>query len=131
MRYLTIEEVLALHSLIIASFGGSPGLRDREALDSAVAQPQMTFGGVDLYPTIPRKAAALGHSLISNHPFIDGNKRVGHAAIEVMLLLNGHEIVGSVDEQEEVILSVASGTMSRDEFASWVEQHVVQTDVAT
>jgi len=88
----------------------------------------MTFGGADLYTTIPRKAAALGHSLISNHPFIDGNKRVGHAAIEVMLLLNGHEIVGSVDEQEKVILSVASGTMSREEFASWIDQHVVQTD---
>jgi len=128
MRYLTIEEVFALHSLIILSSGGSPGLRDRGALDSAVAQPQMTFGGVDLYTPIPRKAAALGHSLISNHPFIDGNKRAGHAAMEVMLLLNGHEIIGSIDEQEEVMLSVASGTMSRDEVASWIDQHVVQTD---
>jgi len=88
----------------------------------------MTFGGVDLYTPIPRKAAALGHSLISNHPFIDGNKRAGHAAMEVMLLLNGHEIIGSIDEQEEVMLSVASGTMSRDEVASWIDQHVVQTD---
>jgi len=121
MRHLTVKEVLALHSLIVLSSGGSPGLRDQGALDSAVAQPQMTFDGVDLYTTIPRKAAALGHSLISNHPFIDGNKRVGHAAMEVMLLLNGHEIVGSVDEQEEVILSVASGTMSRDKFMSWTE----------
>src|SRR5262245_61394807 len=102
MRYLTLEEVLALHSRIIASSGGGPGLRDRGALESAVAQPQMTFGGADLYVTTARKAAALGHSLISNHPFIDGNKRIGHAAMEVMLLLNGHEIVGSVDEQEAV-----------------------------
>jgi death-on-curing protein len=102
------------------------GLREPNALDSAVAQPQMTFGGVDLYTTVARKAAALGHSLISNHPFIDGNKRVGHAAMEVMLLLNGHEIVASVNEQEEVIIAVASGTMSRDEFASWIEQRVIQ-----
>ncbi len=126
MRYLTVEEVLALHSRIIARSGGSLGLREPNALDSAVAQPQMTFGGVDLYTTVARKAAALGHSLISNHPFIDGNKRVGHAAMEVMLLLNGYEIVASVDQQEEVIIAVASGTMSRDEFASWVEQRVTQ-----
>jgi death on curing protein len=81
--------------------------------------------------SLPRKAAALGHSLISNHPFIDGNKRVGHAAMEVMLLLNGFEIVGSADEQEAVITAVASGTMSRDEFASWIEQRVVDSDAAT
>jgi death-on-curing protein len=123
MRYLTVEEVLALHSRLIATSGGTQGVRDQNALDSAVAQPQMTFDGVDLYTTIARKAAALGHSLISNHPFIDGNKRVGHAAMEVMLLLNGHEIVASVDRG--VIINVASGTMSRDELllgsgsASW------------
>jgi len=98
----------------------------RNALDSAVAQPQMTFSGIDLYETIARKAAALGHSLISNHPFVDGNKRVGHAGMEVMLLLNGYEIVAAVDDQEETILAVASGTMSREDFASWVEQHVVE-----
>jgi death on curing protein len=77
MRYLTVEEVLALHSRLIATSGGSLGVRDQNALDSAVAQPQMTFDGLDLYTTIARKASALGHSLISNHPFIDGNKRVG------------------------------------------------------
>ena len=140
MRYLTVEEVLALHSRLIGTSGVTQGVRDQDALDSAVAQPQMTFDGVDLYTTIARKAAALGHSLISNHPFIDGNKRVGHAAMEVMLLLNGHEIVASVDDQEEVIIHVASGTMShvasgtmsRDEFASWIEQRVAECpDAAT
>ncbi len=78
----------------------------------------MTFGGQDLYPTIADKAAALGHSLIQNHPFVDGNKRVGHAAMEVFLVLNGYEISASVDEQEEIILSVASGQMSRAELAN-------------
>jgi death-on-curing protein len=67
-----------------------------------------------------------GHSLISNHPFIDGNKRVGHAAIEVMLVLNGHEIESTVDEQEKAIIEVASGALSRDDFASWLEQRVVK-----
>ncbi|MFY9554376.1 MAG: type II toxin-antitoxin system death-on-curing family toxin [Blastocatellia bacterium] len=132
MRYLTVEEILALHSRLIATSGGSFGVRDANALDSAVAQPQMTFNRIDLYATIARKAAALGHSLISNHPFVDGNKRVGHAAMEVMFLLNGYEIVATVDDQEETILAVASGKMSREDFASWVEQHVAErSDGAT
>lgn len=126
MRYLTVDEVFALHARVIEKTGGSRGVRDRGGLESAVAQPQMTFGGLDLNPTLARKAAALAHSLISNHPFVDGNKRVGHAAMEVMLVLNGHEISATLEEQETVVLSVAGGRMSRDEFAEWVEQHVVE-----
>lgn len=104
------------------------GLRDRGVLESAVAQPEMTFGGEDLYPTVAEKAAALGHSLIQNHPFVDGNKRVEHAAMEVFLVLNGYEISASVDEQEEVVLSVASGQMSRAELGEWLKQHVVEVE---
>lgn len=126
MRYLFIEEIISLHAKIIAQSGGGLGLRDRGALESAVAQPEMTFGGVDLYPSIAEKAAALGHSLIQNHPFVDGNKRVGHAAMEVFLVLNGYEVNASVDEQEKIILSVASGQMSRAEFGDWLKQHVVE-----
>lgn len=103
MRYLSLEEIIALHAGVAAQSGGMLGLRDRGALESAVAQPEMTFSGDDLYPTIAEKAAALGHSLIQNHPFLDGNKRVGHAAIEVFLVLNGYEIGGSVDEQEQIV----------------------------
>lgn len=123
MRYLTVDEVLVIHARVVKSSGGSLGIRDRDGLESAVAQPQMTFDGVDLYPDVFRKAAALGHSLISNHPFVDGNKRVGHAAMEVTLMLNGYEISLGVDEQEAVVLAVASGSMSRDAFAEWVVQH--------
>ena len=72
------------------------------ALESALAQPQMTFGGEDLYPTLVDKAAALGYALIKNHPFLDGNKRTGHAAMEVFLVLNGYEIHADVEEQEHV-----------------------------
>lgn len=85
----------------------------------------MTFGGVDLYPTLVSKATALGYSLIMNHPFVDGNKRVGHAAMEVMLVLNGCQLSADVDEQERTVLAVASGAMSRDEFARWIEAHVL------
>jgi death on curing protein len=126
MRYLTIDEVIALHAKLIAQSGGSPGLRDRGALESAVAQPEMSFGGEDLYPTVAAKAGALGHSLIQNHCFIDGNKRIGHAAMEVFLVLNGYEVEASTDEQEQVILSVASGQMDRVGFSLWLRQHLVE-----
>ena len=86
------------------------------ALESALAQPQMTFGGEDLYPTLVDKAAALGYALIKNHPFLDGNKRTGHAAMDVFLVLNDYEIRATVDEQEYVILQVAASGIDREEF---------------
>ena len=94
------------------------------ALESAIAQPQQTFGGEELYPSLAHKAAAIGFSLIQNHPFIDGNKRIGHAALEVTLVLNGFELIADVDEQERIVLAVASGTLSRDQLTSWVEEHL-------
>ncbi len=115
MRYLSREEIIALHARVIAQSGGILGLRDRGAIESAVAQPEMTSGGDDL---LAEKAAALGHSLIQNHPFLDGNKRVGHAAIEVFLVLNGYEITASVDEQEEIVLTVANGACPEQNSAN-------------
>jgi death-on-curing protein len=123
--YLEIAHVLNLHDALITASGGSTGVRDRGGLDSAIAQPQMTFGGHELYPTIVEKAAALGFSLIMNHPFIDGNKRIGHAAMEVFLICNGFEIQATVDEQEAIILQVAAGQMGRDAFVNWLQSHVV------
>ena len=87
----------------------APGVRDLNALDSALAQPRMTFGGADLYPTVVEKAAALGFSLVMNHPFVDGNKRIGHAAMETFLVLNGYEIIASADEQERVVARPCGG----------------------
>jgi death-on-curing protein len=84
----------------------------------------MTFGGIDLYPTLADKAAALGFSLIMNHPFVDGNKRVGHASMETFLALNGFELIASVDDAEVVILQVAAGQISQQDFTSWVQQHL-------
>jgi death-on-curing protein len=123
-RRLNLAEVLRLHELIIASTGGSSGLRDLRALESALGQPFQTFGGQDLYSGIVEKGAALGFSLIMNHPFVDGNKRVGHAALESLLLLNGHEISASVDEAEKEILAVAAGDRTREQFTKWVAGHV-------
>ncbi len=126
MRVLSIEEVVELHRRVVEQAGGSLGLRDRGALESAVRQPLQSFAGEELYPTLLEKAAALGFFLIANHPFIDGNKRVGHAALEVTLMLNGFEIAASVAEQESIIIQVASGKVSREEFTTWLELHVVE-----
>lgn len=124
IRYLTLEEVLELHRLLREQSGGADGIRDFGGLDSALAQPQMTFGGKELYPTLPEKAAALGFSLVNNHPFVDGNKRVGHAAMETFLVLNGWELAAGVDEQEQIILQLAAGDLTREEFTTWVQSHV-------
>ncbi len=125
MRYLTLSEALELHRRIIGQSGGALGVLNLGGLESALAQPRMTFGGKELYPSIVDKAAALGYSLIQNHPFLDGNKRTGHAAMEVFLLLNGCEIQSPVDEQERVILQVASGEMDREAFTLWLRDHGV------
>ena len=125
MRYLTVGEVLEIYSQVMRQSGGGVGIRDLGALESAVAQPRMTFNGEELYPTVIEKASALGFSLIQNHPFIDGNKRVGHAAMETFLLLNGYEISANVDEQVDLILGVASGIIDRNAFTVWLKKHVV------
>jgi death-on-curing protein len=124
MRYLTLSEVLYVYEQVMRQSGGSVGVRDLSALESAVAQPRMTFGGEELYSTVSEKAAALGFSLVMNHPFVDGNKRVGHAAMEAFLLLNGWEIDAATDEQERVILQLAAGDLRRDQFADWIRAHV-------
>jgi len=121
---LTLDEVLELHTMLIEATGGSAGVRDLGAIESAVAQPKMTFGGEDLYPSLAAKAAAMAHSLVMSHPFVDGNKRAAHASLETMLILNGFEINADVDDQESVILAVAAGEMSREDFIAWVERHV-------
>ena len=125
MRYLTLNEVLELHGQIISQSGGTPGILNLNALESALAQPRMTFGGTDLYPTIAEKASALGFSLIKSRPFVDGNERSGHAAMEVFLVLNGFEIRAPVDEQERIVLQVASGELGRDNFTAWLKAHII------
>jgi death-on-curing protein len=124
MRYLTLSEVLWLHQAIIESSGGALGIRDLGALESALAQPRATFGGHDLYPSLVEKAAALLYSLVLNHPFVDGNKRVGHSATEVFLRLNGHELFGTISDHEQLVLSLAAGQVSRVELCAWLASHM-------
>ena len=124
LRYLSFAEVLDLHGRVVVQAGGAAGVRDLGSLESAVARPRATFGGDDLYPDLAAKAAALGHALMANHPFRDGNKRVGHAAMEVFLVLTGFELAAEVDEAERVILDVASGRRSGEALADWVRAHL-------
>ena len=126
MRYLSLAEVLLLHRLVMEQSRQEALLRDLGALESAIAQPRQTFGGKDLYPGFAGKAAALGFSLIQNHPFLDGNKRVGHAAmVSFLRRLNGRRIEATVDEAEQAILQVASGILDRAGLQAWIEAHEV------
>ncbi len=124
-RYLSFAQALELHRSVIERWGGASGIRDLGALESALAQPRQSFGGQDLYPDITSKAAALCFSLVLNHPFVDGNKRIGHAAMETFLMVNGHELRAPVDEQERIMLDLAAGNLARDTFVEWVKQHTV------
>ncbi len=124
MRFLSLAEVLELHRRVVAQSGGSGGVRDLGALESAVAQPRMSFGRQELYETLSEKAAALGFSLILNHPFVDGNKRTGHAAMETFLILNGYEIDAEVDEAEHMVLAVAAGQAGREQLTVWLRGHL-------
>jgi death on curing protein len=124
MRYLSLAEVVRLHTAILASSGGASGIRDLSGLESALAQPRATFGGEELHPSLIAKAAALAFSLSGNHPFVDGNKRIAHAAMETFLVLNGQEIEASVDDQEELMLDLARGVLSREQLTAWLAKHV-------
>jgi death-on-curing protein len=130
MRFLTLSEVLELHRRVAEPSGGLMGIRDLGGLESSLAQPRMTFGGADLYPNLIEKASALGFSIIQNHPFVDGNKRTAHAAMETFLILNGSEIRADLHEQETTIIQLASGTISREDFANWLRKHVVQRGIS-
>ena len=124
MRYVTLGEVVELHRRLLAATGGALGIRDFGALESAVAQPKATFEGNDLYPTLAEKAAALCLALVQGHPFVDGNKRVGHAAMETFLVLNGHEIHAPTDTQEHLMLDLAAGRLDHRRLTDWLRQHV-------
>jgi death on curing protein len=129
VEYLSLEQVLALHETQLQEFGGASGLRDEGALDAAINRPAMTFGGEDLYPDVGAKAGALLHSLVMNHPFVDGNKRVGAHAAVLFALLNGNEPAFTSEELVEVTLATARGEMSAEALAIWFRQRLVPREV--
>jgi death-on-curing protein len=124
VEYLSVGQVRALHAQQLERYGGGSALRDRGALESALARPAATFGGEDLYPDIADKAAALMHSLALNHPFVDGNKRVAAFASIVFIESNGHEFLATPDELVEMTLAVAEGKMAVEALAIWFRQRL-------
>lgn len=123
MKYLTVKDVLLLHHLAIEQSGGVHGLRSSDLLDSATYRCQSPFGGRDLYPTIFHKAASLMHSLIKNHPFVDGNKRTGIYSAMTFLELNGHRLKAGQEEVVKFALSVDLENPKIEEIAAWLKAH--------
>lgn len=123
MIFFTFEQVVKLHSSLIAQTGGMDGLRDENLLDSALKTPFQTFSGGELYPSVFDKAAQLCYSLIENHPFLDGNKRIGVHLTLLFLKLNGVELEYSQQELVNFGLGIASGTVAKDEIKDWLKNH--------
>ena len=123
MNYLTIYQVLFLHARLIAETGGSQGVHDLGLLESAVARPRVSFAGVDLYPDVFTKAAALMYSLVHNHAFVDGNKRTAIAAAAIFLSQNGWQLRASNSELESFTLLVVRTKPPLNEMNTWLEAH--------
>lgn len=124
MRVLSKRQILMLHSMLVAQSGGMDGLRDEGLLESAINAPLQTFGGQELYPTVLEKAARLGYGLIHNHPFMDGNKRIGTHAMLVFLDINNITLSYEDDDLIAAILCVASGDMDDSELLEWLKAHI-------
>jgi death-on-curing protein len=120
---ISLKDVFIIHYEAIKRFGGSFGVRDQDVLESALSRPFQTFGGVDLYPTSIEKAAAIGESIIMNHPFVDGNKRTGYILMEIILRMNNLKINASDEELYLFIIDITTGKNRYDQIVLWLQNH--------
>lgn len=127
---ISIEGVIQLHEKLINKFGGAAGIRDMEALKSSLLRPYQTFNGSELYPTTLHKASALVESILINHPFIDGNKRLGYFLMRLILLQNKLDIKASEDDKYFFILGIAKGDIKFEEIYHWLEVQVTKVNSA-
>ena len=125
MIRLSKSQILLIHDQLISETGGSSGLRDEGMLDSALNAPFQTFGGEDVYPSLQKKAARLCFGLVKNHPFVDGNKRIGAHAMLVFLALNGIELQHTQSELSDVILQLAAGEIEATDLLRWILAHQI------
>ena len=123
MIRLSKHQILLIHDQLIAETGGLSGLRDEGMLDSSLNAPFQTFGGEDMYPSLQQKAARLCFDLVKNHPFVDGNKRIGAHAMLVFPALNGMELQHSQSELSDVTLQLAAGEIEATELLRWILEH--------
>lgn len=123
MKKLKIEQVILLHKMLLEESGGLPGIRDVSLLESALSTPFQTFDGASLYPTIESKAARLGFGIIKNHPFIDGNKRIGLLAMLTFLEINKIELKYTDEELIKLGLTLANGSFTEKQLLTWICLH--------
>lgn len=123
MKTLTKKQVMLLHTKLTQKTGGDDGLRDEGLLDSALQSAYATFGGQDLFATTEQKAARLGFGLASNHPFVDGNKRIGVLVLLVFLHLNGIVVKATNDDVTNLGMGIANGTLTYDDVLDWINKH--------
>ena len=126
MIRLSRDQVLFLHAELLRETGGTAGLRDPGLLDSALSAPFQSFEGFSPYRSLQQKAARLGYGLVNNHPFVDGNKRIGAHAMLVFLALNGAMLDYTQDELSDIFLAVASGSAGYDELLQWITEHEIE-----
>lgn len=124
MIRLTKNQILFLHKILIQKFGGILGIRDENLLDSAIETPFQTFAGQDLYPLIIEKATRLAYGLIKNHPFLDGNKRIGAHAMLTFLEINNIKVTADDEELIKIILGVADNSVTYEKFLNFLENHI-------
>jgi len=120
------QEVLDIHEILIKEFGGSDGVRDENGLKSALERPFSGFGDTEFYPSPEEKASAILESIVTNHPFIDGNKRTGYVLMRLVLMNFGKDIQATQDEKYNFIISVASGHYNFNQIVTWINQHVIK-----
>ncbi|MFA5576364.1 MAG: type II toxin-antitoxin system death-on-curing family toxin [Tissierellaceae bacterium] len=123
MKRLSKDQVIKIHSMLIEQTGGSDGIRDDGLLDSALNAPFQTFDGEYIYRTIKAKAAKLGYFLVKNHPFIDGNKRIGILVMIAFLEINGIEIICTDEELITLGLGLAEGLIDDEDLLNWIIDH--------
>lgn len=119
---IDLEEVYKIHDILIERFGGSKGIRDKGMLDAALKRPFATFDKKELYPTIVEKAAAIIESIVSNHPFIDGNKRTGYIMMRLILMQNNLDIVADQNTKYSFVISISKGELNFEEIKNWIAE---------
>lgn len=123
MKYLTTLQVIAIHDQLIKRFGGSQGIRDLSLIKSAVGRPQASFGGEDMYKTVFDKAGSLFHSILKNHPFVDGNKRTAYSSAALFLKINGYKLTNVHNEAVEFSVRVETEDLTVSEISSWLKKN--------
>lgn len=121
---INFEQVEEIHSLLIEQFGGSHGIRDNGLVMSALARPYQTFDGKELNPTVIQKAAAIIESILTNHPFVDGNKRTGYVLMRLLLMEYGADISASQEEKYDFVIRIASAKYNFNDIVYWLEHYV-------